>query len=86
MQRLPIKSFSQVLPRVSRSPLSKKVISNASLVGGSFHYSTMKAARYYGKGDIRIEQIPEPIIRPGQVKVSAPAPVKPDGGRRVSLC
>ena len=30
----------------------------------------MKAARYYGKEDIRIEQIPEPSIRPGQVKVS----------------
>lgn len=32
----------------------------------------MRAARYYGKEDIRIEQVPEPSIRPGQVKV-APA-------------
>ncbi|KAI0411429.1 GroES-like protein [Xylaria grammica] len=32
----------------------------------------MKAARYYGKEDIRIEQVPEPTVRPGQIKV-APA-------------
>jgi len=29
----------------------------------------MKAARYYGIKDIRIEQIPEPIPRDGQVKI-----------------
>ncbi|KAJ3578651.1 hypothetical protein NPX13_g1916 [Xylaria arbuscula] len=29
----------------------------------------MKAARYYGKEDIRIEQIPEPSTGPGQVKI-----------------
>ncbi|EFX04995.1 allantoate permease [Grosmannia clavigera kw1407] len=33
---------------------------------------TMRAARYYGKEDIRIEQVPEPSIRPGQIKI-APA-------------
>ncbi|KAK7550344.1 chaperonin 10-like protein [Phyllosticta citricarpa] len=33
---------------------------------------TMRAARYYGKGDIRIEQIPEDDTGPGQIKV-APA-------------
>ncbi|TPX16834.1 uncharacterized protein E0L32_003396 [Thyridium curvatum] len=32
----------------------------------------MRAARYYGKEDIRIEQIPSPSIKPGQVKI-APA-------------
>ncbi|KAI0965910.1 GroES-like protein [Xylaria arbuscula] len=32
----------------------------------------MKAVRYYGKEDIRIEQVPEPTVRPGQVKI-APA-------------
>ncbi|RDB17389.1 (R,R)-butanediol dehydrogenase [Hypsizygus marmoreus] len=29
----------------------------------------MKAARYYGPGDIRVEQIPEPVAGKGQVKV-----------------
>lgn len=29
----------------------------------------MKAARYYGKEDIRIEDIPEPPIKPGHIKV-----------------
>jgi len=29
----------------------------------------MKAARYYGRGDIRIEDIPEPVISPGEVGV-----------------
>ncbi|KAM5344381.1 hypothetical protein ACJ41O_012918 [Fusarium nematophilum] len=32
----------------------------------------MRAARYYGKEDIRVEQIPEPSVRPGQIKI-APA-------------
>lgn len=32
----------------------------------------MKAARYYGKEDLRIEEVPEPQIRPGTVKI-APA-------------
>ncbi|CAM1501354.1 Fc.00g105160.m01.CDS01 [Cosmosporella sp. VM-42] len=32
----------------------------------------MKAARYYGKEDIRIEQIPEPSVGSGQIKI-APA-------------
>ncbi|KAI0487269.1 GroES-like protein [Xylaria cf. heliscus] len=32
----------------------------------------MKAARYYGKEDIRIEQVPEPTVLPGQIKI-APA-------------
>lgn len=29
----------------------------------------MKAARFYGPGDIRIDDVPEPLIRPGTVKV-----------------
>lgn len=29
----------------------------------------MKAARFYGPGDIRIDDIPEPVVRPGAVKV-----------------
>lgn len=29
----------------------------------------MRAARYYGPGDIRIEDIPEPEIKPGQIKL-----------------
>ncbi|KAF5023286.1 hypothetical protein F66182_4667 [Fusarium sp. NRRL 66182] len=32
----------------------------------------MRAARYYGKEDIRIEQVPQPSVLPGQIKV-APA-------------
>ncbi|KAI0440748.1 GroES-like protein [Xylaria telfairii] len=31
----------------------------------------MKAARYYGKEDIRIDQVPEPTVRPGQIKAPA---------------
>lgn len=29
----------------------------------------MKAARFHGRGDIRIEEVPEPVTRPGTVKV-----------------
>ena len=29
--------------------------------------SAMKAARYYGPGDVRVESIPEPQVKPGQV-------------------
>ena len=29
----------------------------------------MKAARFYGRGDIRIDDVPEPQVRPGAVKV-----------------
>ncbi|KAI5456028.1 chaperonin 10-like protein [Mariannaea sp. PMI_226] len=32
----------------------------------------MRAARYYGKEDIRVEQVPVPSVQPGQVKI-APA-------------
>ena len=30
----------------------------------------MKAARYYGQGDIRIDDIPEPTPGPGQVQIA----------------
>ncbi len=29
----------------------------------------MRAARYYGNGDIRIEEVPEPVVGPGQVGI-----------------
>ena len=29
----------------------------------------MRAARYYGPGDVRVEDIPEPQVKPGQVKI-----------------
>jgi len=29
----------------------------------------MKAARFYGKGDIRVEEIPEPEPGPGEIKI-----------------
>ena len=29
----------------------------------------MRAARYYGPGDVRVEEIPEPETRKGQVKI-----------------
>ena len=29
----------------------------------------MRAARYYGPGDVRIEDVPEPDVKPGQVKL-----------------
>ena len=29
----------------------------------------MKAARFHGRGDIRIDDVPEPQVRPGAVKV-----------------
>ncbi|MDT7776442.1 MAG: (R,R)-butanediol dehydrogenase / meso-butanediol dehydrogenase / diacetyl reductase, partial [Pseudonocardiales bacterium] len=30
----------------------------------------MRAARYHGRGDIRIDEVPEPEAGPGQVKVA----------------
>ena len=30
----------------------------------------MKAIRYYGKEDVRLEDIPEPELQPGTVKIS----------------
>ena len=36
----------------------------------------MRAARFYGPGDIRIEDIPEPMPKEGQVKGSPCANIK----------
>jgi threonine dehydrogenase-like Zn-dependent dehydrogenase len=33
----------------------------------------MKAARFYGPGDVRVEDIPEPVPKHGQVKVKVNA-------------
>ena len=30
----------------------------------------MKAARFHGPGDIRIEEVPEPQVGPGQVEIA----------------
>ena len=29
----------------------------------------MKAARYYDRGDVRIEDVPEPVVEPGAVGI-----------------
>ena len=29
----------------------------------------MRAARYYGPGDVRVEDVPEPKVKQGQVKL-----------------
>lgn len=29
----------------------------------------MKAARYYGPGDVRVEQVEEPVVKAGQIKI-----------------
>ncbi|KAF5350470.1 hypothetical protein D9756_008627 [Leucocoprinus leucothites] len=34
----------------------------------------MKAARFYGPGDVRVENIPEPVAKEGQVKVKVKSP------------
>lgn len=61
MQRIPAASFSRLLTKNPR-------FLTPAFARASF-YSTMRAARYYGKEDIRVELIPEPTIRPGQIKV-----------------
>lgn len=35
----------------------------------------MKAGRFYGPGDIRVEDIPEPVPKQGQVKVKVITPI-----------
>src|SRR3954454_4639768 len=30
----------------------------------------MRAARFHGPGDIRIDEVPDPVVAPGQVEVS----------------
>jgi hypothetical protein len=60
--RLPTATFAKVLNQQFRGPVSRNI--NRSF------YATMRAARYYGIKDIRVEQVPEPSVQPGQVKVS----------------
>ena len=35
---------------------------------------TMRAVRYYGPGDVRLDEIPEPTVGPGQVKIKVCTP------------
>ncbi|KAH6695070.1 chaperonin 10-like protein [Plectosphaerella plurivora] len=71
MQKLPTR---QILNTVTQN-LRGRVTPVARL--GSFPaarqsacaYSTMRAARYYGKEDIRVETIPEPSVGAGQIKI-----------------
>lgn len=64
MQRFPTRLFSNFVAKNFRAP----VPSSSSSLRGSF-YGTMRAARYYGKEDIRVEQVPEPSVCAGQIKV-----------------
>jgi (R,R)-butanediol dehydrogenase/meso-butanediol dehydrogenase/diacetyl reductase len=33
----------------------------------------MRAARFHGRGDIRIDEVPDPEVGPGQVEITASA-------------
>lgn len=59
--RLPTATFTKLFNQQFRGPVSGNI--NRSF------YATMRAARYYGIKDIRVEQVPEPSVQPGQVKV-----------------
>jgi hypothetical protein len=63
MSSLAGSTFNRLFARNIRRPMSRNLQT-------SFYYSTMRAARYYGKEDIRIENIPEPTVGAGQIKVS----------------
>ncbi|KAI8654131.1 hypothetical protein NCS56_01369700 [Fusarium sp. Ph1] len=65
MSRLAAPTFNRLFARNIRGPMSRNLQT-------SFYYSTMRAARYYGKEDIRVENIPEPTVGAGQIKI-APA-------------
>ncbi|KAK7607826.1 hypothetical protein IWX49DRAFT_261630 [Phyllosticta citricarpa] len=41
----------------------------ANGINGSSKPSLMKAVRFHGKGDLRLENIPEPHVGPSQVKL-----------------
>ncbi|EXM19361.1 hypothetical protein V3481_017785 [Fusarium oxysporum f. sp. vasinfectum] len=60
--KLPVTSFTKLFNQRFRGPVSRNI--NRSF------YATMRAARYYGIKDIRVEQVPEPLVQPGQVKVA----------------
>ncbi|EXA30508.1 hypothetical protein FOVG_18112 [Fusarium oxysporum f. sp. pisi HDV247] len=61
--RLPTPAFTKLLSQQFRGPIHRNI-------NRSFYSTMMRAARYYGKEDIRVEQVPQPTVKPGQVKVS----------------
>ncbi|KAH6963035.1 chaperonin 10-like protein [Fusarium avenaceum] len=65
MPRLPIQTFTKLFTQQFRGPALRNT-------RPSFYSTMMRAARYYGIEDIRVEQVPQPTVRPGQVKI-APA-------------
>ncbi|KAG5657827.1 hypothetical protein KAF25_007860 [Fusarium avenaceum] len=65
MPRLPTQTFTKLFTQQFRSPALRNT-------RPSFYSTMMRAARYYGIEDIRVEQVPQPTVRPGQVKI-APA-------------
>lgn len=65
MTRIPATSLRGFVARGPR-------ITTAAFRRTGPYYSTMRAARYWGKEDIRVEQIPIPAVRPNQIKL-APA-------------
>ena len=68
--RLPTAIFTKLFNQQFRGPVSRNI--NRSF------YATMRAARYYGIKDIRVEQVPEPSVQPGQVKVDIFHKMHPD--------
>lgn len=54
-------------PVIIRSPVDSTIWT--SLAAFILIISTMRAARYYGPGDMRIDEIPEPVAGEGQVKI-----------------
>lgn len=65
MPRLPIQTFTKLFTQQFRGPALRNT-------RPSFYSTMMRAARYYGIEDIRVEQVPQPTVRPGQVKVQKP--------------
>ncbi|KAH7187739.1 hypothetical protein DER44DRAFT_126245 [Fusarium oxysporum] len=61
--RLSTPAFTKLLSQQFRGPIHRNI-------NRSFYSTMMRAARYYGKEDIRVEQVPQPTVKPGQVKVS----------------
>jgi hypothetical protein len=61
MPRLPFPAFKSLFIQPLRRP--------PTAIHRSYYSSMMRAARYYGIEDIRVEQVPQPTVQPGQVKV-----------------
>ncbi|KAK8171092.1 hypothetical protein BKA80DRAFT_259485 [Phyllosticta citrichinensis] len=51
----------------TQTAMAPQELSNG--INGSSKPSLMKAVRFHGKGDLRLENIPEPHVGPSQVKV-----------------